>query len=294
MDQGIIIKAVSGFYYVENEQGIFQCRGRGVFRKQKITPLVGDKVKFEAKNRTDGYVLEILPRKNELNRPPISNVDQALLVFSIEEPAFSPLLLDRFLIHIEANDIKPLICLSKIDLMNKESEEVIEFYKQSYKEIGYEVLTVSIYLKESVESLRPYLKNKISVLAGQSGVGKSSILNTLKPELQLETAPISHTLGRGKHTTRHVELIPLDEGGYLADTPGFSSLDFQNIEVEDLTFYFPEMKERLTECKFRGCTHVNEPSCAVKKAVVDGEIIKHRYEHYLQFIEEIKTQKRRY
>mgnify|MGYP001947767908 CR=1 FL=1 len=157
MDQGIIIKAVSGFYYVENEQGIFQCRGRGVFRKQKITPLVGDKVKFEAKNRTDGYVLEILPRKNELNRPPISNVDQALLVFSIEEPAFIPLSLDRFLIHIEVNDIKPLICLSKIDLMNKESEEVIEFYKQSYKEIGYEVLTVSIYLKESVESLRPYL-----------------------------------------------------------------------------------------------------------------------------------------
>lgn len=294
MKQGIIIKALSGFYYVENEQGVFQCRGRGVFRKRNITPLVGDRVIFEAENKTDGYVLEVLPRNNELNRPPISNVDQAILIFSVEEPSFSSLLLDRFLIHIEANDIQPIICLSKIDLLDKENEENIKYYKHAYQKLGYKIVTVSIYLEDTIDVLRPYLKNKISVFAGQSGVGKSSILNALKPELELETAPISQSLGRGKHTTRHVELIPLDEGGYVADTPGFSSLDFQNIEIEELAYYFPEMKERLNDCKFRGCTHINEPSCAVKQAVNDGYISKHRYEHYALFLDEIKSQKRRY
>ncbi|SDY74144.1 ribosome biogenesis GTPase [Evansella caseinilytica] len=294
MEQGRIIKALSGFYYVENEQGIFQCRGRGNFRKRKITPLVGDLVDFEAENRTDGYVLGVHERKNELVRPPISNVDQAVLVFSTEEPSFSPLLLDKFLVHVEANLIKPVICLSKIDLLEDKQEEEMQSYEDVYREIGYEIINTSIFVQETIEALRPYLIDKVSVFAGQSGVGKSSLLNALRPELELETKEISKSLGRGKHTTRHVELIPLDEGGYVADTPGFSSLDFHGVEAEELSLCFPEMKERIHGCKFRGCTHVNEPKCAVKEAVENGEIASSRYAHYLQFLEEIKSQKRRY
>ncbi|MCD8510851.1 MAG: ribosome small subunit-dependent GTPase A [Bacillus sp. (in: Bacteria)] len=294
MGQGRIIKALSGFYYVENNDGIFQCRARGNFRKKKITPLVGDWVEFEAENKRDGYVLEIHERKNELVRPPICNVDQAILVFSTEEPSFSSLLLDRFLVHVEANDIEPIICMSKIDLLKAQKGEEIQSYEEEYRRLNYEVVSTSIYVEETIETLRPYLINKVSVFAGQSGVGKSSLLNALKPELDIETAPISKSLGRGKHTTRHVELIPLDEGGYVADTPGFSSLDFEGIEMEDLSYCFPEMRKRVNDCKFRGCTHVNEPKCAVKEAVNSGEIPAYRYNHYVEFIDEIKSQKRRY
>ncbi|ADU30805.1 ribosome small subunit-dependent GTPase A [Evansella cellulosilytica] len=294
MAQGRIIKALAGFYYVENEEGIFQCRGRGNFRKRKITPLVGDWVEFEAENKTDGYLLEVNERKNELIRPPISNVDQAILVFSTEEPAFSSLLLDRFLVHVEANQISPIICMSKIDLLEKVKGEEMQQYKSYYKSLDYEVVSTSIFVEETIEDLRPYLIGHVSVFAGQSGVGKSSLLNALRPELNIETAPISKHLGRGKHTTRHVELIKIDEGGYVADTPGFSSLDFQGMEAEDLSLYFPEMRNRINDCKFRGCTHVNEPKCAVKEAVSSAEIATYRYEHYLQFLDEIKSQKRRY
>ncbi|MCE7794655.1 ribosome small subunit-dependent GTPase A [Salipaludibacillus sp. CUR1] len=294
MPRGRIIKALSGFYYVENEDGIFQCRGRGNFRKRKLTPLVGDWVEFEAANKTDGYVLEMEDRLNELVRPPIANVEQAILVFSVESPSFNPVLLDRFLVHIEANNISPVICLSKIDLLSGEDSSLIEKYEEDYKKLGYEVLKTSIYIEETLNQLKPYLSGKVSVFAGQSGVGKSSLLNALKPELNIETNEISKSLGRGKHTTRHVELIPLEEGGYVADTPGFSSLDFQNIETEELSQFFPEMLERINDCKFRACTHINEPSCAVKQAYKDGLIASHRYEHYAQFLDEIKNQKRRY
>ncbi|WP_096189177.1 ribosome small subunit-dependent GTPase A [Evansella halocellulosilytica] len=293
MGKGRIIKALSGFYYVENEDGTFQCRGRGNFRKRKITPLVGDWVEFEAENKTDGYVLHVDERTNELVRPPIANVEQAVLVFSTEEPSFSSLLLDRFLVHVEANNIEPIICLSKIDLLEDETEKAIQLYEKTYREIGYEVVNTSIYVDETIETLRPYLSGKVSVFAGQSGVGKSSLLNALMPDLNIETNPISKSLGRGKHTTRHVELIKV-ENGYVADTPGFSSLDFNGIEVEELGFLFPEMRERSKGCKFRGCTHVNEPKCAVKAALELGEIAQHRYDHYVQFIDEIKSQKRRY
>ncbi|MBU9720396.1 MULTISPECIES: ribosome small subunit-dependent GTPase A [Bacillaceae] len=292
MGEGRIVKALSGYYYVENENGIFQCRGRGNFRKRKITPLVGDWVEFEAENRTDGYVLEVHDRKNELVRPPISNVEQAILVFSTDEPSFSPILLDKFLVHVEANHIEPIICLSKIDLLSDTEE--IKRYEDIYRNLGYEVINTSIYLQETIESLRPYLVQKVSVFAGQSGVGKSSLLNALNPNLNLETNEISKSLGRGKHTTRHVELIPIDGGGYVADTPGFSSLDFQGMEVEDLSMYFPEMRTRINDCKFRGCMHINEPKCAVRDAVQSGDIAEHRYDNYKQFLDEIKSQKRRY
>ncbi|WP_216828032.1 ribosome small subunit-dependent GTPase A [Alkalihalobacterium elongatum] len=293
MPEGRIVKALSGFYYVHNEDGMFQCRGRGVFRNQNIKPLVGDFVHFEAENRTDGYILDIHDRENEMIRPPISNVDQAILVFSALEPNFSPLLLNRFLVHIEAHYIEPIICISKVDLLDEAKQRIIEKYKEDYEAIGYTVILTSIETKAGIETLMPYLKDKVTVIAGQSGVGKSSLLNTLHPELDIETNKISTHLGRGKHTTRHVELLAVGEG-LVADTPGFSSLDFVDIEAEDLSLYFPEMKERLADCKFRGCTHTSEPKCAIKAAVDAEEILSYRYEHYLQFLEEIKSQKRRY
>lgn len=293
MATGMIVKALSGFYYVRNEDGLFQCRGRGNFRKRQIKPLVGDQVEFEAENRTDGYILDVFERKNELIRPPIANVDQAILVFSALEPDFSPLLLDRFLVHIEANDLEPIIIISKTDLLNTESYKNIEEYKQQYEKIGYSVLLTSTMVLDGIDPLIPYLEGKVSVVAGQSGVGKSSLLNHLKPELDIETNQISTHLGRGKHTTRHVELLPI-ANGLVADTPGFSSLDFVNLEAEDLSACFPEMAELSSGCKFRECMHTSEPGCAVKTALEQGEINAERFEHYQQFLEEIKNQKRRY
>lgn len=291
MPEGKIIKALSGFYYVLNEEKIIQCRGRGIFRKQNITPLVGDYVEYEAENDKEGYVLSIEERKNELTRPPIANIDQAVLVFSAMEPAFSTTLLDRFLILIESKDIEPIICITKTDLLKKVDE--LAHYVLNYRNIGYTVIETSSETFNGLEALGDYLKGKTSVFAGQSGVGKSSLLNAIRPDLHLKTDEISNSLGRGKHTTRHVELIPA-AGGLVADTPGFSSLDFDGIEVEELSSCFPEMAERSNACKFRGCIHVNEPKCAIKKAIEDGDIPSHRYDHYLQFIEEIKERKPRY
>ncbi|WP_100404522.1 ribosome small subunit-dependent GTPase A [Bacillus solitudinis] len=293
MATGLIIKALSGFYYVQNENGIFQCRGRGNFRNRNIKPLVGDEVEFEAENRTDGYILEVFERKNELIRPPISNVDQALLVFSAQEPDFSTLLLDKFLVHIEANNIVPIIVISKTDLLNEKQFEEMQQYKHDYEGIGYHVLFTSTVDEHGIELVFPHLKKKVSVIAGQSGVGKSSLLNTLKPTLDIETNAISTHLGRGKHTTRHVELLAVGEG-LIADTPGFSSLEFHEMGVEELSYFFPEMAKLIPTCKFRGCTHTSEPKCAVKDALGTGEILPYRYQHYLQFLEEVKNQKRRY
>ncbi|MCF6137059.1 ribosome small subunit-dependent GTPase A [Pseudalkalibacillus berkeleyi] len=290
MAKGTIIKALSGFYYVKSEGEIYQCRGRGNFRKRKLTPLVGDDVVFESSNKTDGYVLELMDRKNELVRPPIANVDQALIIFSALEPTFSTLLLDRFLVHIEANEILPVICLSKLDLL-KENENVNKELSV-YRDIGYNVLETSSIEEKGLEDVRSIFEDKVTVIAGQSGVGKSTLLNALNPELNLETNAISNHLGRGKHTTRHVELIPFGEG-LVADTPGFSSLDFVNMEPEDLSIYFPEMRDLRPNCKFRGCTHTSEPKCAVKDGLSNGEVSQFRYDHYVQFLEEIKDQKQR-
>ncbi|MBN8207429.1 ribosome small subunit-dependent GTPase A [Bacillus sp. NTK071] len=295
MADGRIIKALSGFYYVQDEANkeIYQCRGRGNFRKRKITPLVGDYVVYEAENKTDGYVLEVNDRENELVRPPIANVDQAFLVFSATQPTFNTQLLDKFLVHIEASDIKAIICISKIDLVSASEENEIMAYADNYKEIGYDVLVSSAQSLSGVAEIEPYFQEKVTVFAGQSGVGKSSLLNAIKPELELDTNDISTHLGRGKHTTRHVELIPFGSG-LVADTPGFSSLDFRGIEADDLWLYFPEIREKSNQCKFRACTHQAEPGCAVKEAVENEEIKAYRYDHYSSFFQEIKDQKRRY
>jgi ribosome biogenesis GTPase / thiamine phosphate phosphatase len=293
MAEGKIIKALSGFYYVLSDNDITQCRGRGVFRKNKVTPLVGDYVEFQAENDTEGYLLKVFERKNELVRPPIANVDQAILIFSASEPNFSPGLLDRFLVLVESENIEPVICITKVDLLTEEEQTDIEDYVRDYKSFGYEVILTSSKTEQGLKELTPFLKDKISVFAGQSGVGKSSLLNALRPELELKTADISAHLGRGKHTTRHVELIEVD-GGLVADTPGFSSLEFSELDVENLPNCFPEMVEVSDSCKFRGCLHVNEPKCAVKTGVESGTIPSYRYNHYLTFHKEIKERKPRY
>ncbi|WP_419883794.1 ribosome small subunit-dependent GTPase A [Peribacillus sp. B-H-3] len=293
MPEGKIIKALSGFYYVLDGENVIQCRGRGVFRLNKVNPLVGDSVVYQAENPTDGYILEVKDRKNELVRPPIANIDQAILVFSAVEPDFSTALLDRFLALIEDNEVEPIICISKMDLLQESKIQEIEKYIADYKKTGYAVITTSSKTNEGIEKLQPYLQGKTSVFAGQSGVGKSSLLNAMKPELKLKTNDISSHLGRGKHTTRHVELIHVGSG-LVADTPGFSSLDFLEMEAERLSYCFPEIYQTGERCKFRGCLHDKEPKCAVKEAVESGEIPQYRYNHYLQFLEEIKDRKPRY
>lgn len=291
MPKGLIIKALSGFYYVEEKETkkVYECRGRGVFRNQNITPLVGDVVTFQIEANSKGYVIGIDDRKNELRRPMIANVDQVLLVFSVKSPDFNQPLLDRFLTVIESNFIKPVIILSKIDL--KDDDEIDSFINY-YQSIGYQIVKSSKNDLDSIENVKALFKDKISVLAGQSGVGKSSLLNAINPKFELNTDEISKALGRGKHTTRHVELFKI-ENGLVADTPGFSSLDFQelNINVEILAQAFIDFFKISSECKFRGCTHINEPKCAVKARLNENKIFDNRYLNYKNFYDEIKNQR---
>ena len=293
MLEGQIRKAISGFYYVENDGKLVQCRGRGVFRKRGVHPLVGDFVTYVPDGDNDATVTVVHERKNELVRPPISNVDQALLVFSIVEPDFSTHLLDRFLAVIESFGVRPIICLTKKDIASEKMLGEAIRAAEYYEKIGYTVLNTFIDDDALPEMLKPILKGKTTVLAGQSGVGKSTLLNTVLPSLELKTGVISEALGRGKHTTRHVELLEVAEG-LVADTPGFSSLEMDHIEKEQLSRYFIEMDEASSMCKFRGCLHLKEPKCEVKQQVETGEIAQHRYDNYLHFLQEIIDRKPRY
>ncbi|MFF3100585.1 ribosome small subunit-dependent GTPase A [Viridibacillus arvi] len=293
MAKGQIRKALSGFYYVHSDGELIQCRGRGVFRNRGISPLVGDFVDFVVEGNNDGTITAVHERHNELVRPPVSNIDQAILVFSAKEPAFNTILLDKFLVALESFHIHPIICLTKTDLLTSEENAGIQQYIKDYQEIGYEVIQTYKGDPEILVKIQQVLEGKTTVLAGQSGVGKSTLLNTIMPSLELKTGVISEALGRGKHTTRHVELIPL-AGGLIADTPGFSSFDFDTLEKEELTSCFPELQRLSEECKFRGCLHLKEPKCAVKAAVENKEIKQYRYDHYLQFLQEIIDRKPRY
>lgn len=286
MQKGQIIKALSGFYYVESENQIFQCKARGKFRKNDQKPLVGDYCEFSIENGNEGYILKLLERKNELVRPPICNVDQALLVFSAKEPDMNMLLLDRFLILIEHLNIKPIICISKIDLVD---DCYIQQVMEPYEKAGYQVYYLSSKEKRGIENIQKIFANQITVITGQSGVGKSSLLNALDIHLNIDTNEISKALGRGKHTTRHVELIKMYEG-YVADTPGFSSLEIQ-MEPIELAQAYHDFQELSSFCKFRGCLHDSEPYCAIKEAVENGNVSQERYEHYLMFLKEVKEQK---
>lgn len=292
MPEGRIVKALSGFYYVADGEKVIQCRARGLFKKKdaKVNPLVGDWVSYESVSETEGYVMQVMERKNELLRPPIANVDQAVLVFAMQEPSFTPQLLDKFLVHTEHAGIDAVIVLSKADLV---TDEEVKAAIDVYERVGYRVIPTSKRDLRGITELRDALRDAISVFAGQSGVGKSSLINLLFPNVQLQTGDVSQKLGRGRHTTRHVELIPLPEGGYVADTPGFSSLEFIGLTELDLSQSFRDFARHADQCKFRGCLHLSEPGCAVRAAVEAGEIVADRYEHYKQFTEELKEYQRR-
>lgn len=299
MQEGQIIKAISGFYYIKGEDGkTYQTRARGVFRKKGINPLVGDYVEFKSDNLKEGTLLAVKERRNSLTRPSIANVDVGIVVSSIIEPDFSTQLLDRFLVSLEYKHISPIIYLSKMDIASAEEKEKVAHYKKIYEEIGYHFIAVDV---SEIENLKNHLKNifddyfkgKLVVFMGQSGAGKSTLLNYLNPKLDLETAETSKALGRGKHTTRHVELFPLFDG-LFADTPGYSALSFAEIETTEISDCFPEMRKISKNCRFRACLHQNEPNCAVKKAVENEIIALSRYENYLQILKEVQERKPRY
>lgn len=287
--EGQIVKIISNFYYVETADGVIPCKARGVFKKQDLTPMVGDWVSVSRVEGGQGVIRSVRPRRNELFRPPVANMDQACLVFSVAEPALSLLLLDRFLVHVEAHELEALICFSKLDLLADQEEDLRETYEEAcriYSSIGYPVVGISVRTGEGLSALAERLRGKTTVLAGQSGVGKSSLLNALVPERKMETGEISKKLGRGRHTTRHVELLPLPQGGYLVDTPGFSQLDFARITSGDLPDTFPEFVSYSSHCRFRRCFHWKEPDCRVREAAQEGAIASSRYEHYLLFLQE--------
>jgi len=276
---GKIIKIVSNDYTVLSEEGIFTCKSRGKFRNQNITPLVGDSVVFDAENN---YILEVKKRKNELIRPSICNIDQALIIVSVKNPNLDLNLLDKLLVNIEFNNIVPLICFTKLDLLTKEEKEQIINIMDYYKKIGYQVFENS-----KLDEIKKVFKDKYTVFTGQSGAGKSTLLNHLDPNINLKTDEISYALGRGKHTTRHTEFLKLCDG-YIADTPGFSSLDFNVMTNSDIRDQFVEFERYKEDCKYRDCMHINEDQCKVKEEV-DINILKSRYDNYLNFTNNNKS-----
>lgn len=293
--EGRIIKSISGFYDVIDSKSdkLVRTRARGNFRKRGIKPIVGDIVSYEDGGDL-GYIMELLPRTNSLVRPPIANVDQAIVVTSAVEPNFSSNLLDKILVNIEHNDIQPLIYLTKTDLIDQAQYEQLKQTLAGYEIADYKIFDdKDSYNQQQIEKLESNFQDKVTVFTGQSGAGKSTLLNHINPELNIATAEISQTLNRGKHTTRQVSLFEIS-GGLVADTPGFSSLELINIDKEELSNLFPEFVKFSHECQFRGCNHVNEPGCKIKELVNSGKIMKSRYENYLYFLNEINSYKKRY
>ena len=273
--EGKIIKLISNDYTVLSNNKKYICKSRGKFRKLKISPLVGDQVVFDDINN---YILEVKKRKNELVRPPVANIDQAFIITSVKHPNFSTNLLDKLIDIIEFNNIEPIICFTKLDLLNKEEQNDIDVYINYYKKIGYKV-----FINTQISEIKEQFKNKISVFNGQTGAGKSTLLNNINPNLKIKTDDISYALGRGKHTTRHVELIEL-ENGFVADTPGFSSLEFIDMKDIDIRDNFVEFELYKEKCKYRDCMHDKEDECEVKNKVRSGDILESRYQNYLNFI----------
>lgn len=293
--QGKIIKGIGGFYYIHCPNGqIYECRAKGIFRKDHRKPLVGDNVEItvldpEAK---EGSVTQLLPRKNELIRPAVANVDQALVIFAADRPKPNLLLLDRFLIMMEQEGVPSVICFNKTDLVSEEERLGLS---SIYEKSGYPVLAVSVEKHQGIRRIREQLEGKTTVVAGPSGVGKSSLTNLLQEEVCMETGEISKKLGRGRHTTRHSQIIPVDTHTYLVDTPGFTALTLKDTAEETLKDYFGEFSPYEGQCRFLGCRHVHEPDCAVKMALERGEISLQRYENYLALHAELKEkEKRRY
>ncbi len=291
--QGKIVKGIAGFYYIHVAgSGVYECKAKGAFRREKIRPLVGDNVEIEIleeKEKT-GNIIRVFTRSNELIRPAVANIDQVLLVFAVVKPNPHYNLLDRFLVMMEDKLLPVILCFNKTDIA---TDAQIEELRTIYGRCGYPTVFTSVQEEENISRIREMLKGKTTAIAGPSGVGKSSIINLLQPEAQMETGEISHKIERGRHTTRHSELFPIDEDSYIMDTPGFSSLYVNDFEKEDLKHYFPEFIEYEGTCRFHGCDHIHEPGCSVKAAVDAGKIHPVRYRNYVEMYEELKN-KRRY
>ena len=299
---GKIIKGVGGFYYVHlQDNRIFECKAKGVFRNQNIKPAVGDNVLMDIidEQALTGNVVDILPRKNSLIRPAVSNVDQAVIIFALSDPKPNFNLLDRFLIMMDYQQVKAIICFNKADLVSYEDADKV---KSIYEACGYDVIITSTYSMgelsgdmvayDCVDRLKTLIYGKTTVFAGPSGVGKSSLLNVINPYSQVKTGSISEKIKRGKHTTRHSELISVGVDTYIMDTPGFSSLFVDNMECEELRDYYNEFAKLQGDCRFQGCAHINEPDCKVKEALERGEISQLRYDNYKQLYQELKDKKK--
>lgn len=294
--QGKIIKGIAGFYYCNCQDGaIYECKAKGVFRNLHVKPLVGDNVEIEILDEKEhkGNLVRILERKNTLIRPAVANIDQALIIFAIVKPNPNFNLLDRFLIRMERQKLPSIICFNKQDIATEQEKEAL---KSAYETCGYKVLFVSAQTGEGMEELKGILTGKTTTVAGPSGVGKSTIINYLNPHANMETGAISEKIDRGKHTTRHSEIISIGktvgENSYIMDTPGFTSLDISEITKEELGQYYKEFREYEPDCRFSGCAHISEPDCGIKTAVLDGLISQVRYENYKILYQELKEMKR--
>ncbi|MBD9287834.1 MAG: ribosome small subunit-dependent GTPase A [Agathobacter sp.] len=290
--RGKIVKGISGFYYVHvAETGIYECKAKGIFRNQKIKPLVGDDVEIVVldEEKRIGNVEKILPRTRELIRPAVANIDMALVIFAAAKPDPNFNLLDRFLCMMEYQKVPVTICFNKCDLVTEKQREVL---RKIYEPAGYELLFTSAKTQENVEKLKSVLQGKMTAVAGPSGVGKSSLINDLQDAVQMQTGGISDKIERGKHTTRHSQIIPIAENTYIMDTPGFSSMDLPGFSKEDLWTCYPEFVRFEPECRFIGCSHIGEPDCGVKTALAEGKISQVRYDNYVQLYQEMKNMRK--
>ena len=291
--QGKIVKGIAGFYYVHvSGRGVYECKAKGIFRKDNIKPLVGDDVEIEITDAANykGNIISILPRRNSLIRPAVANIDQALVIFAVSKPEPNYNLLDRFLIMMRRQGLKCIICFNKRDIASKEERAAI---RTIYENSGCTVLFASAMKKEGMEEIAAVLKDKTTAVAGPSGVGKSSIINCLQKNKTMETGAISEKIERGKHTTRHSELISISDRTYIMDTPGFSSLSLFDMEKDELKNYYPEFTPYEEKCKFLTCAHIHEPVCGVKDALELGKISQVRYDNYVVFYEELKEKEKR-
>lgn len=283
--KGIIVKGIGGFYAVKTASNIeYECKARGVFRKENLKPMIGDKVEIEIDPKSElpkGFITQIYPRTSSMIRPPVANIDTMILVVAAASPEPSLFLIDKMLVNAHISGIKPVICINKSDITKRDDIEKI------YSDAGYKVIYASAQHEYGIEDLKEVLHNRVTAFAGLSGVGKSSLLSIIT-ESYIETGEVSCKISRGKHTTRHVELFELKDGGFVLDTPGFSSLEIEGINAQDLWRYFPEISSVNEQCRFRGCSHINEPDCAVKMRVQAGMIAKSRYESYRQIYEKLK------
>ena len=287
--QGKIVKGISGFYYVHVVgTGIYECKAKGVFRNRKVKPLVGDNVEIVVLDEEKhlGNVEEILPRKNELIRPAVSNIDMALVIFAAAKPDPNFNLLDRFLCMMEYQKVPVTICFNKCDLVSEEENENLQ---KIYAPAGYDILFTSVKTGENIDRLKALLAEKTTTVAGPSGVGKSSLINELQTDVRMQTGAISDKIGRGKHTTRHSEIISIGQETYIMDTPGFSSMDLPGFKKEDLWTCYPEFVPYEPECRFIGCSHIGEPDCGVKNALAEGKISRVRYDNYVMLYDEMKN-----